>query len=465
MAGLDEVQVSQARRSHVMAMQRWREQSARLVALCQVGSAAEREFAASGPVVREAIRSGRSLLILDGTFTFDVHVVRAYCERLVAEGERLAMERVVFVDWTRARGMEPENHDRGAFGQCSACAGTHTVANLDGRGVTSVGPWSGPQGEPADGLANAHILSVGQAIRCPLCVDGQPRGGWPGLLASEYGWERCKACDGNGVIPMPDCELSAEAMESLGYRDGWHVSDCFNSGKRCSACKGRGRTRKPGVHPGFANGDSIARTAKRLLATLDGRCPWAPGAKVQASECPECDGGTKRVVESCSEFGMEPDPWLAILRRDCTCRGTGHNLAGVLPAVEHMPVVHRKVHDSRGGPGFGAYPASWTYARDYEGCLLTPHREHGGCAVTRSVPRGEHRSADATEIVRVRGYGVGRWVPRSTDRGRRKAGLDRDDLMPRWRRGELRHQQRRQRKWRTDPGITAQTVLHRTAVG
>jgi hypothetical protein len=218
----------------------------------------------SPPVSAESSLGARVRSALVGLH-FDVSLVRAYCERLVAEGERLAMERVVFVDWTRAQGKGPENRERGAFVQFSP-----------GVEATLVREWR----------------SVFK------------NGGWPGPLAREYGWERCKACGGSGSEVDPPSFVHP-----------------------CSTCKGRGRTRKPGIPPGFANGDSIARTAKRLLDTLDGRCPWAPSASAQVSRHAVCNG-----------FGMAPmevDGVSGVSRICFDCRGTGHNLSGVLPAVEH----------------------------------------------------------------------------------------------------------------------------------
>jgi hypothetical protein len=197
---------------------------------------------------------------------FDVAAVRAYCETLVAEGERLAMERVVFVDWTRARGKGPEGYRRGP---CTS-----------------------------------------------RCCDG----GWPGPLAREYGWERCKTCDPNlfNHAAHPDDPAPIEVTTGVDGLLRW----------RCSSCKGLRRTRKPGIPPGFANGDSVARTARRLVDTLDGRCPWAPSARAQASEC----------LADCvwAELGNGEFAWCESLLTRCErCRGTGHNLAGVLPDVEH----------------------------------------------------------------------------------------------------------------------------------
>jgi hypothetical protein len=128
-------------------------------------------------------------------------------------------------------------------------------------------------------------------------------------------------------------------------------------------CKGRGRVRKPGITPGFAAGPGVARTAQRLLDTLEGRCPWAPGAEAQPGECPTCcgpmtpngttfataDGGvvTKRPGH---RVGFVTQEGLMVLGRDgqgrqaqlgeatittCSdCRGSGHNLGGVLPPIE-----------------------------------------------------------------------------------------------------------------------------------
>lgn len=63
-----------------------------------------------------------------------------------------------------------------------------------------------------------------------------------------------------------------------------------------------------------------ARTVRRLLATLDGRCPWSPGAWAQPSACPHCPGSNCMV-----------------------CKGTGDNSAGWLPRVEPSP--HRSVRE------------------------------------------------------------------------------------------------------------------------
>jgi hypothetical protein len=222
--------------------------------------------ATTGPAVLPVAAARVSVRVQRGD-GFDVAAVRAYCERLVGEGERLAEERVVFADWTRAQGKGPENRERGAFVQFSPSV-------------------------------EAGLIREWRSVfKC---------GGWPGSLAREYGWERCKACRGR----------RSTIAATPGGR-GYPLQE------RCSACKGRGRTRKPGIHPGFANGDSIGRTARRLLDALDGSCPWAPSASAQASEC-----------RSCERYGVI-DRGDGIAGQCPACRGTGRNLAGVLPEVEH----------------------------------------------------------------------------------------------------------------------------------
>jgi hypothetical protein len=211
--------MSQAKRSRVRALTRWREQAARLVVRAQAVESGGVAFANAGE---------------PGALRFDVAAVRVYCERLVAEGESLAHERVAFVAWTETRGLGPgERHP-----------------------------------EPCG--------NGGGAIRCdrgtPTCPNlHAERGGWPLRLAAEWA-----ASSGPAMLPR--------------RRDA-------------------------------VLGDSIARTAKRLLDTLAGRCPWAPSALAQASECQNCAHVSLALGVSQSSRGL--------------CRGTGHNLSGVLPAVEH----------------------------------------------------------------------------------------------------------------------------------
>jgi hypothetical protein len=275
--------MSQRRASRRAARVRWREQAARLV------------VTALWPGASEPGRRAHAGRYSAGSVTFDVALVRAYCERLVAEGERLAAERDVFADWTRTRGKGPECRDTFGDGECGHCLGS---------------------GKEGFGRQGRRLFNGGPCKPCK--GSGRVHAGWPGPLAREYGWERCESCEGKGA------EVVGERVP-CGPGDGyvWHV----HSRTRCSVCKGRGRTRKHGVPAGFANGDAIARTARRLLDTLDGRCPWAPSAKAQALTCLTCRG-----LGALTHRTLTASP----VRRPCDdCHGTGHNLSGVLPEVEH----------------------------------------------------------------------------------------------------------------------------------
>lgn len=134
----------------------------------------------------------------------------------------------------------------------------------------------------------------------------------------------------------------------------------------------------------------LARTARRLLDTLDGRCPWAPSAEAQPSECPHCipefteaEAAAKKIYETATAwlaervplFGDDQHPRrltihpraMHVLRAtrfqnsdlswadyvdehthrevvlsvgDCSdCNRTDHNLRGYLPPVE--PVARK----------------------------------------------------------------------------------------------------------------------------
>jgi hypothetical protein len=415
--------------------ERWREQAARLVALacCEfsdpkpkmigaVGGGAEpgwetvwrrkngptREGAAPGRTPAEsmayAIHTAAGGFLDRGRArsSFDVHAVRAYCERLIAEGERLALEREVFKDWTRARGLGPENHGAGAFGDahCPQCiGGGGFIRGTDGHWY----PRAATPGQPHD-------------RGCDACDStGLARGGWPGPLAREWGTVRCT----------------------------WCVSDCPVSRRECTICKGRGYVKHPKRHASAANGDSLARTARRLLATLDGRCPWAPSAGKQASECQECDG-----------HGSEPT------RPPTTCEachGTGHNLSGALPAVEWSPALLRKLEDMREGDGLPE-------ASDWVDRLIAAGGEALSSArvawserhpQTRVVPRGEHVRSWILVLNRT----TTRILPDDDDHAAHvHTWLLRREL-PRWRRGELKHsEQRRERARRQAMETIAQST-------
>ncbi len=354
--------------------ERWRRQAAQLAGLALYGDSPCLMCAGSGlfgantatPSACDgcggtARRSDcAALTFAAGLDRFDVALVRGYCERLIVEGERLARELETFSEWTRTRGrnyattktpaqrravgMGPENVDLGAF-----VLDSWAYANSVGRKHLLAHGWI--SGEHSDG-------------RWPMVQ--RFRGGWPGPLAREYGWERCKACKGATAVEWTRATLDGWYPVAPGIDEPtlpwlgkvtkrWRVAPggfACRLRPSCAACRGRGRTRKPGIPPGFANGDSIARTARRLLDTLDGRCPWNSKAAAQPTGCADASGranpcvhghGRVDVARVVAEFGSGNNSLLREAEAgDGTfacrvCRGSGHNLAGVLPPVEVRP--------------------------------------------------------------------------------------------------------------------------------
>jgi hypothetical protein len=160
---------------------------------------------------------------------------------------------------------------------------------------------------------------------------------------------------------------------------------------------------------------------RRLLAALEG----------QPDECqsPRCEKGRR-------EYSVISGP--------CTiCNGTGHNLRGVLSPVV-SPAIRRKVADAT---------AQLDHAQRWDGTCwvdtmakmmpfgwarllqaMPGDKEPELHAQWRVVPRGEHR--DLTQTGDSSLYPHDRYA---TDQV--------DAMLPRWRRGELRHaQQRRERE-------------------
>jgi hypothetical protein len=236
----------------------------------------------------------------------------------------------------------------------------------------------------------------------------------------------------------------------------------------------RGRHNDAAVHR------NRSRAGRRLLAAIEG----------QPSECEWCGGKGERFrgeTEECSD-----------------CHGTGHNLAGTLRSVEHSAQVRRSLADARASlqrpngdrngdvaewqgeildaldapasrhwdtfPALldGPHPGAVGFARLAEVERLVANAKgpdvelhtHGQvrCAVTRVVPRGEHRRPEAGFYVRPQDVPLyedgerpslderinGRcWDARPARHG---GDLSR---WPRWRRGERRHsEQRRERERR-----------------
>src|SRR5690606_37901600 len=151
------------------------------------------------------------------------------------------------------------------------------------------------------------------------------------------------------------------------------------------------------------------------------------------------------------------------------CHGTGHNLSGVLPPIVDSEAAVVAVADALRELLYerDLATALWVMAgwqrevfdRNRERVLALAADAAPGRPRTRVLARGKHREATSDEQpgaftgmrasvashgyevgdrVRVSGYGVGRWAPHSSQQTRHEAGHDRESLMPRWRRGELR---------------------------
>lgn len=197
----------------------------------------------------------------------------------------------------------------------------------------------------------------------------------------------------------------------------------------------------PGLPPGLVH-DAMrwrqhVRLGRRLLAALEG----------QPSECQRCEG-----VEQWAKVHPSVEP----LHRDhagrllgCPdCRGTGHNLAGVLPPVAYPAVAIAKAMDGYRVPDLEDEPAAdsprgRTRAAQREvmsARLLTDSRNSERLADTRVVPRGQHRNLDGHRDSDA--FMSGGWTLPA------KGDLQPDEHLPRWRRGEIKHaEQRRRRRW------------------
>ena len=287
------------RRVKVKVHARWRKQAQRLIAEARVYTGGDIDPQELRRLVQFNIVSAREAARahMDHVRTFNVAVVRSYCERLIAEADAADLEREVFADWTRARGKGPENRKPFAF--ITACQ------------------------EAGCAEADCPFDPTPDLCTCACNLVG----GWPGSLAREYVAERAAArrcsrrdCDG-GVLRG---DLAANMSEFLGATGNVTIraTDC-GCGVACPECE-REKVARPSRS--FANGGNLRGAAQRLLDTLDGRCPWAPDATAQASTC------------GCAAYPDPRDP-ARPYRVDargsvCTrCGGTGRNLHGYLPPL------------------------------------------------------------------------------------------------------------------------------------
>ena len=167
-----------------------------------------------------------------------------------------------------------------------------------------------------------------------------------------------------------------------------------------------------------------ARVARRVLDALEG----------QPSECEACGGAELR-------WNREA----RVLAECLDCRGSGHNLRGVLPAVKLDEWDKARTMATLADGARLARERPWPRWAEHLGITREqveawvaeradpdePDRTRAESGVTRVVPRGEHR-VDPDLQPPTAGY---------TDEAERDLAL-----MPRWRRGELRHAELRRSK-------------------
>lgn len=432
----------QAKHSHVRAQQRHREQVARAIVRAAV------RFSPRLPSERDA-RSKAVANVLDG-LGFNVHLAREYAERLMAMGS----EYEVFETWCRDRGRESVDRQP----RCEAC---------DGRGS-----W------------NEEDDVAGYTVTCRPC-DGTGVEQWPGRLAREYGTTRCEPCEGRGRVVCPGCL----GRVSEGDRTHDRCQDCGGSARaRCLTCRGKGHTPKPGLHRSAASGGMHARLGRRILAALEGQpseckvCNIA-GTPLAAVVLATADGGQVRARPGqCVAFvtkdglavvGRDGKPRRAIIGEavvtTCNaCRGTGHNLHGVLPPIEWSPQAVCWAWDAAlaGGPTITNEQAAVLAANrqrhqlpDDEPVFALQSGRVG--SVTRVVTRGDHRRFNDEPHRSLDERVSARWEVPYRFVG--KVPVYNGKGLARWRRGELRQAARRReaaRRRAAGPVPSTRTDVH-----
>jgi hypothetical protein len=174
--------MSQSKRSHVRALTRWREQAARLVPVAD----------------QDMVKRGR---FAQGQWCFDVDRVRFCCEWVVAAAERRALDREVFIDWTRTKGPQPcglgpENRTPGAFSHAGW-----------------VGGWPGRLADEWSACVTCHgTRSI--FIDCLVCNNTRTVAAYE-VETDKWAWTwPCKVCRGTGhnlggVLPSVELPRAA----------------------------------------------------------------------------------------------------------------------------------------------------------------------------------------------------------------------------------------------------------------
>lgn len=468
----------QAKRSRVRAAIRHREQVARLIAIatdpeceslhcgaCAGSGDDEVDEHEIGCEVCGGSGSGLDALaraILAGQ-TFDVALARAYGERLISEGEHASATWAVFVDWCRDQGLGPESRS-----PCTACTPVEFTTGPQSMTET-IASMMTMLGTSGDGGGEWSV-----SVSVSSCTCHETTRGWPGNLAAA--WAR-----GPGRVTCGECKGRGRQTLSITLTTpiaGVHQT--FAAGDQCCpACEGSGLIEGPRPQPG----DAQIRMGRRLLAALEG----------QPSECQRCigpsttiEGATENVRRIAAEtdgpvavpthpeaiarlrhtrFGESHEScleWIAA-RYDATfmvnrspqcCRGTGHNLAGVLPPTEWPAVVRRRAIDgyrvaSPDEPQHVDANRQRIVDSGRDIATVRPRDPHR-LVDTRSVPRGQHRALESADMVAasnrcttnvsvVNGDSIALWAPVSMLwRHPSPTHEQRRNLCPRWWRGEQR---------------------------
>lgn len=406
-------------------------------------------FHTSEAGARQAAQAGAVKHLLEQRLPFDVAAARELAERIVADAVVAGSERSVFVDWTMASGMGPDNRERGAF-MPIGCLYCPTPGSIKG------------------------------AAECRRSCDCG-YGGWPGNLARK--WKRM-----GGYRNVANAAATRRAgqrlLDMLDGRCSWAPSAGAQPSD-CQACAGFAETFDDALAAvrrcAMADHDDGDAQPQRMVV---GRVLYERLVHTRT----HADTSQWQMLESIGRaMGVG-----VVMQLDCqTCNGTGRNLAGVIPQLEWVPAFRRKLADAiepfgpthdgddwidrliaaqgevlldardepltttlhtnpdaSGGPPFAwidhvakaieagrrPYPVTWSTPR----------------SITRVVPRGEHilmghNPETAPDLCRGWAPLVSSspWTPGLAQ----PSDEQREAAKPAWCRGANRHDARRASKW------------------
>jgi hypothetical protein len=187
--------MSQAKRSKVLARERWRDQVARFIADLMHATVDWSPLICPFTALPHARRMRVDAYltgVLGGHVLFDVHAVRGAALGLIA----LEDEQAVFEDWCRLRGLGPENRKPGAFTECGCCTG--------GWPGKLAREWPGdnraPMGRSLARLGRRVLGAIeGQPSACGRCsFEHNGESDFSGITTSIHGWFVCPDCKGTG---------------------------------------------------------------------------------------------------------------------------------------------------------------------------------------------------------------------------------------------------------------------------